>query len=149
VTRPLTATTVGELPCVMTTVRPRLPFCFGMREICTHIDKQIQQAQQAQRAQPQGDIVCQCGDSAQDIPLQNPGMEGLGSTCMTYKHHLLCVLCVLCVTLGHQVCLRGSCCSHAAKDMPIPYDLSSRHGQLMGEMLQAQATHTQGDLSDV
>lgn len=34
-TRPLTATTVGELPCVMTTVRPRLPFCLGMREICT------------------------------------------------------------------------------------------------------------------
>lgn len=33
VTRPLTATTVGELPWVMTTVRPRLPFCFGMREI--------------------------------------------------------------------------------------------------------------------
>ena len=38
VTRPLTATTVGELPWVITTVRPRLPFCLGIREICRRND---------------------------------------------------------------------------------------------------------------
>jgi hypothetical protein len=34
VTRPLTATTVGDEPCVMTTARARLPLCLGMRETC-------------------------------------------------------------------------------------------------------------------
>jgi hypothetical protein len=34
VTRPAWATTVGSLPWVMTTVRPRLPFSLGRREIC-------------------------------------------------------------------------------------------------------------------
>jgi hypothetical protein len=44
----LTATTVGELPCVMTTVRPLLPFCFGMREICTHGQVQIYAVRRSQ-----------------------------------------------------------------------------------------------------
>ena len=34
-TLPLKAITVGSLPCVITTVRARLPFSFGNRAICT------------------------------------------------------------------------------------------------------------------